>query len=65
MAVDTRKVTGRRNPRYQSLDDLMRDADLLPRVQDAAELLLASYPDNIAALAVRWIGTAEQYGRVG
>ncbi|MDB6159034.1 MAG: ATP-dependent helicase RecG [Gammaproteobacteria bacterium] len=45
--------------------DLLRDADLLPRVQDTAELLLASYPDNIAALAVRWVGTAERYGRVG
>jgi len=45
--------------------DLMRDVDLLPRVQETAELLLASYPDNIAALAMRWIGTAEQYGRVG
>ncbi|MGH8199001.1 MAG: ATP-dependent DNA helicase RecG [Steroidobacteraceae bacterium] len=44
--------------------DLTRDADLLPRVQEAAELLIASYPDNIAALAARWIGTAEQYGRV-
>lgn len=45
--------------------DLIRDADLLPRVQETAELLLASYPDNIAALAMRWIGTAERYGRVG
>jgi ATP-dependent DNA helicase RecG len=45
--------------------DLMRDADLLPRVQETAELLLASYPDNIAALATRWIGTAERYARVG
>jgi ATP-dependent DNA helicase RecG len=45
--------------------DLTRDADLLPRVQEAAELLIAEYPDNIAALAARWIGTAEQYGRVG
>jgi ATP-dependent DNA helicase RecG len=45
--------------------DLMRDVDLLPHVQETAELLLASYPDNIAALAVRWIGTAERYGRVG
>ncbi|HVO44821.1 MAG TPA: ATP-dependent DNA helicase RecG [Steroidobacteraceae bacterium] len=45
--------------------DLMRDADLLPRVHEAAELLLTSYPDNIAALAARWIGTAERYGRVG
>ena len=45
--------------------DLIRDADLLPRVQDAAELLIAKYPDNIAALAARWIGTGEQYARVG
>ncbi|MGH8170278.1 MAG: ATP-dependent DNA helicase RecG [Steroidobacteraceae bacterium] len=45
--------------------DLTRDADLLPRVQEAAELLIASYPDNIAALAARWIGTGEQYARVG
>ena len=45
--------------------NLTRDADLLPRVQDAAELLIAQYPDSIAALAARWIGTAEQYGRVG
>ncbi len=45
--------------------DLMRDADLLPRVQQAAELMLASYPDNIAPLAARWIGAGERYGRVG
>jgi ATP-dependent DNA helicase RecG len=45
--------------------DLMRDADLLPRVQQAAELMLSSYPDNIAPLATRWIGAGERYGRVG
>jgi ATP-dependent DNA helicase RecG len=45
--------------------DLMRDADLLPRVQEAAEVLLASYPQNIEALAARWIGADERYGRVG
>jgi ATP-dependent DNA helicase RecG len=45
--------------------DLMRDADLLPLVQQTAELLLAAYPDNIAALAARWIGAGERYGRVG
>jgi ATP-dependent DNA helicase RecG len=45
--------------------DLMRDADLLPRVQETAELLLTSHTDNIAALAARWIGTGERYGRVG
>jgi ATP-dependent DNA helicase RecG len=45
--------------------DLMRDADLLPRVQETAELLLTSHTDNIVALAARWIGTGERYGRVG
>jgi ATP-dependent DNA helicase RecG len=45
--------------------DLMRDADLLPRVQETAELLLASHTDTIAALATRWIGAGERYGRVG
>jgi len=45
--------------------DLMRDADLLPRIQQAAELMLASYPDNIAPLTARWIGAGERYGRVG
>jgi ATP-dependent DNA helicase RecG len=45
--------------------DLVRDSDLLPRVQQAAELMLASYADNIAPLAARWIGAGERYGRVG
>jgi ATP-dependent DNA helicase RecG len=45
--------------------DLVRDADLLPRVQDAAELILARHPDNIAPLAARWIASGERYGRVG
>jgi ATP-dependent DNA helicase RecG len=45
--------------------DLMRDADLLPRVQQAAELLLSSHPDNIAGLVTRWVGSGERYGRVG
>ena len=48
-----------------SVADLMRDADLLPRVQEAAELMLSAYPDNIAPLAARWVGTGERYGRVG
>jgi len=45
--------------------DLMRDADMLPRIQQAAELMLRTYPDNIAPLAARWIGAGERYGRVG
>jgi ATP-dependent DNA helicase RecG len=45
--------------------DLMRDADLLPQVQETAELLLRSHPERIAGLAARWIGSGERYGRVG
>jgi ATP-dependent DNA helicase RecG len=44
--------------------DLLRDADLLPRVQSSAEQLLAGYPEHVAALAARWIGGGERYGRV-
>ncbi len=46
--------------------DLARDADLVPRVQDAAERLLAEWPQRVAPLVRRWIGhAAEAYGRVG
>ncbi len=45
--------------------DLMRDAHLLPQVQEAAERLLAAAPDSGNALAQRWIGAGERYGRVG
>ncbi|HEX3397585.1 MAG TPA: ATP-dependent DNA helicase RecG [Steroidobacteraceae bacterium] len=45
--------------------DLLRDADLLPRVQIAAESLLREYPAHAAPLIRRWVGLAEQYGRVG
>jgi ATP-dependent DNA helicase RecG len=45
--------------------DLLRDADLLPRVQIAAESLLRDWPDHAAPLIRRWVGHAEQYGRVG
>ncbi len=42
----------------------MRDADLLPRVQAAAERL-ESDAGRSAALTLRWIGGDERYGRVG
>jgi ATP-dependent DNA helicase RecG len=45
--------------------DLMRDADLLPRVQQSAERILERYPQNASALAARWLGGGERYGRVG
>ncbi len=45
--------------------DLIRDADLLPKVQSAAQRLLEHWPQNVAPLIRRWVGEAEQYGRVG
>jgi ATP-dependent DNA helicase RecG len=45
--------------------DLMRDAALLPRVQETAERLLESDPEAIAGLTARWVGAGERYGRVG
>ncbi len=45
--------------------DLMRDADLLPDVQRAAQRLLAQWPSHVQPLISRWVGRSEQYGRVG
>ncbi len=44
--------------------DLARDADLLPRVQSAAEMMLRAHADNIAPLKRRWIGASTRYGKV-
>ena len=43
----------------------VRDADLLPRVREAAEALLRDNASVVAPLRRRWIGNAESYGRVG
>jgi ATP-dependent DNA helicase RecG len=45
--------------------DLARDADLLESVRRAAGELSTACPERVAALRARWIGEAEQYGRVG
>jgi ATP-dependent DNA helicase RecG len=44
--------------------DLVRDADLLPRVQHAAEVMLERHAANIAPLKRRWIGAGTRYGKV-
>ena len=44
--------------------DLVRDADLLPQVQQAAELMLSENEANIAPLMRRWIGQGERFGKV-
>src|SRR5208282_6676110 len=38
--------------------DLIRDADLLPRVQNAAATLLRDWPEHVAPLIRRWVGNA-------
>jgi len=45
--------------------DLMRDADLLPEVQSAAEQLLGHNPEAVRGLTRRWVGAGERYGRIG
>jgi ATP-dependent DNA helicase RecG len=44
--------------------DLMRDADLLPRVQSAADVMMRAHADNMAPLERRWIGAGTRYGKV-
>jgi ATP-dependent DNA helicase RecG len=44
--------------------NLVRDADLMPQVQVAAEGLRRSDPGAAAALVRRWLGDAGRYGKV-
>lgn len=44
--------------------DLMRDADLLPAVRDAAQALLERWPHHVSPLLDRWLRHGQQYGQV-
>ncbi len=44
--------------------DLMRDADLLPTVRDAAQALIARWPEHVSPLLDRWLRHGQQYGQV-
>ncbi len=44
--------------------DLMRDADLLPAVRDAAQALIARWPTHVNPLLNRWLRHGQQYGQV-
>jgi ATP-dependent DNA helicase RecG len=44
--------------------DLLRDAALLPAVQDLGRVILATAPQTVAPLIRRWVGDASQYGNV-
>ncbi len=45
--------------------DLVRDSDLLPAVQAAADKLLKHNAEAVAGLTRRWVGSGERYGRIG
>ncbi|AIS18940.1 ATP-dependent DNA helicase RecG [Pseudomonas rhizosphaerae] len=44
--------------------DLMRDADLLPAVRDAAQELIQRWPGHVTPLLERWLRHGQQYGQV-
>ena len=50
-------------PEYR-IANLVRDAQLMPDVQRAAETLQRAAPGNAAAIVRRWLGDAGRYGKV-
>lgn len=44
--------------------DIVRDADLLPRVQETAALLYRSHPQSVQPIIDRWLGARQQFHRV-
>jgi ATP-dependent DNA helicase RecG len=44
--------------------DIVRDQDLIPKVEQGAKCLLERYPDHVQPLIDRWLGDAERYGSV-
>jgi len=43
--------------------DLLRDAPLIPKVQQAAAVFLEQYPERVSAILRRWLGETERYSR--
>lgn len=44
--------------------NLLRDQQLIPKVQKAADTLLERYPEIVDPLVKRWLGEGERYGNV-
>jgi len=60
------ELLGTRQTGEQSfhIADLVRDQDLLPRIEQAAELLLRRHPKQVTPVIRRWLGVRESYGEV-
>ena len=50
-------------PQYR-IADLVRDAELMPKVQSIAGTLQDRDPDRAARIVRRWLGSASRYGKV-
>jgi ATP-dependent DNA helicase RecG len=50
-------------PDYR-IANLSRDAELMPGVQAAAEVIARNHPDRADAIVRRWLGDAGRYGKV-
>ena len=50
-------------PDYR-IANLIRDAELMPQVQKAAEIIRGSAPETGQAIVRRWLGDASRYGKV-
>jgi ATP-dependent DNA helicase RecG len=50
-------------PDYR-IANLVRDADLMPQVQKAAETIRRNSPATAVAIVRRWLGDAGRYGKV-
>jgi len=50
-------------PEYR-IANLVRDADLMPVVQESAETIRLHHPDAGRTIIRRWLGDAHQYGKV-
>jgi len=50
-------------PEYK-IANLARDAELMPKVQKAAEIIQHGHPAAEQAIVNRWLGDAHQYGKV-
>lgn len=50
-------------PDYR-IANLVRDAELMPRVQMTAEAMRTASEKNAAAIVRRWLGDTRQYGKV-